>query len=452
MNWYQELQLKKDADLKKEDEDTNIKERQDYNKVKEILKYICLVMGAARDYDYLIHQNKNVMDNEVTSIHPLTYPKISFILFILSLQDPYLHHLFSFTKSREYGVYSKSLNDVFDSIENKYNKSIRRGRTYSFANREFVYLKMPHSLSLTNVPTYTKKDDSWMYKLFIEGDTRMLRHPHYQPNRLKPKDMIELESIFKEDVLLYMPVFYHNYYLHLNTLKGLYISKTDRKKEVLKLGLSDDGKSRLLEKKRKFFESLGSVDKPQLKYKVQKEIDSEDELHEFFLKSILVRRNPNERINTRLNNTNGVYLLQRGVALFREAVLQDILSSRIIPDFSFIDIKERNIFIDKKVKSRDSVYDFNSKYLLKEDIHRIIQYKYKGLHRLLKYIQIYSHLVYSDNSCYYLLATIPSLREYTGWNGIRNKEKLHRTFRAFERIPTQNIKKLSRIFGNGYQI
>lgn len=409
---------------------------------EEIEKYICLVLGSARDYNYLLNENKNIIDNEVTSLYPLSYTQISFILYLISLKNPYIHHLFLFKKDRKEGIHSERLYRALT----RHDKD-KLTTTRIFADKKFQYLKMPSKMYLSDVVTVTdnieENNNNW-HTLFLKNDTKMLRYPNIIAKK-KFTTMLYLESIFKEDVLFYLPVFHYNFY---NTY--IYLSKTDKDKFNFKVELTDEGRARLLLKKQWFYSKLYSDYKEKkvtLKYRVKKEEKNIDVLHEFFLKSILIRRNPFRLLNTVKNRTDGYYILKRGVSVFREMIINDMLKNEKVYDDSVLDITSTNIRINGKLTPNKQVYDFKNKSsLINKKIEKLIDDK--DLYTLIKYIQLYARLVPDDKTCYYILANY--LKEHTCFNGKRQKDKNKRTFRKYEGLRESSIRKLDTRFSLTY--
>lgn len=405
---------------------------------EEIEKYICLVLGTARDYNYLVNENKNIIDSEVTSLYPLSYTQISFILYLLSLKDPYIYHIFLFKKDRKEGIRS-------DRLYRALTRDKEITTTRMFADKKFQYLKMPPKMYLSDVVVTDniQENNNW-HTLFLKNDTRMLRYPNIIAKK-KFTTMLYLESIFKEDVLFYLPVFHYNFYNDY-----IILSKTDRDKFNFKVELTDEGRARLLLKKRWFYSKLYNDYKEKkvtLKYRVKKQEQNIDVLHEFFLKSILIRRNPFRLLNTVKNRTDGYYILKRGVSVFREMIINDMLKNEKVYDDSLLDITSTNIRINGKLTPNKQVYDFKNKSsLINKKIEKLIDNK--DLYTLIKYIQLYTRLVPDDKTCYYILANY--LKDHTCFSGKIQKDKNKRTFRKYEGLRESSIRKLATRFSSTY--
>ena len=412
-----------------------------------------LLIAGARDYNYLMFENSgHTLDHECTSLFPIcSFNMLQFILFLICQKSPRMAHLFRFRKDKEYGVCS----DVFHGLV---IKPPRKQLPNSVSERPLEHLKMPTHFLITpqyTLPRTEKSPISNRYtRLFLEREgTRMLTNRKY-PVRLKLEKLVDLEHIFKTDVLFYMPRFYQNHYQNAHDelarvsnilrIMGMAdpsndyemprasfsspISYSDRKKREMRMDLDGDTIAAIHSNIKRFFADLGLKGEiPSLEEETKRylgilkgeemksvPIVSKSELDEFFLKSILIRRPPHVKINTPANMTNGVYLLKNGVNRFRELVLMEVLNNpeeimgnrsrplrKTQKQYNIMDhvyVGPRSIELrygDRKTKrlKMSEVIDLSNKpFLLSKKFMRLVDriYGKHEIHHLIKYAQIYT--------------------------------------------------------------
>lgn len=406
------------------------------------LDYLILIIGA-RDKDYLIENNRNILDNHCTSLFPIySYNMLSFILYLLTLHFPACYHLFDFKTDRIEGVSSKLFNKLIKQRQQKENKKFQ---VYDFASRPFAYLEFPKkgfiiSPHYFNLPEKVVQKNKYT-NLYIEKNIRVLTD--FRTGG-KFSNMIPLLSPFKLDVLFYLPRFYKQLYYQKHQYSlGKAIQKDwsniDRQKEIIDMGFTPKQIKKINLKLKDFFEKLGLNSVKCLYNSVDRSdslIYGIEELHEFYLKSILISRHPNLRLNTKKNRTNGVYLLHNGVGRFKELMFDEILGNEDMLDYK-ISIKEKFIHFkgkETRLFSINKTFDFNSKTLLDKKFLRIVNQVYKNLplHRFVFLAHLYIHLFnqHGDDLVYLLLAD----RFKTEFNYQRFCER-------FEKSYTQKIAK-----------
>jgi hypothetical protein len=377
---------------------------------------------------------------------------------------------------------------------------------YNFSSRPFAFLVMPFKFLLnprSNIKRKKKGGDPIYIELFC-NKTSMLTWPLYAP-KLKLSNLSDIEFAFKNDVLEYLPRFYYNrydQYHHILIKKGTagrtgsgggnsafnkfgneltreeqtnFMTRTDLNKKNIGIEISEELADGYILQRKMLDKKLGLVSKTdeeiaqELFYKLKEEkferIEKVDELDEFYLKSIIIRRPPTAKINTMLNGTNGVYLLHNGVARFKELLSMEILHHKEKINNDIIKVTQRSIEIRyKKEEGGKTIYipfskvvDMNNKpYLLSNKFMRLVDAVYGGkyeLHGLLKYAEIYSRLFnhFGNKIIWFILGT--EFKNYTGFNFEkyldRKKQKqnnsLRPTFVNFEAL-LERPKKMDFIF------
>ena len=397
-----------------------IVEDEDYSYDKDkaevtALDYLILIIGA-RDKDYLLENNRFITDNHATSLFPIySYNMLSFILYLMTLHFPACYHLFDFKTDKIEGVSSKLFNKLI-----KQKKENKKSPVYDFASRSFAFLEFPKkgfiiSPHYLNLPTIVRREKNKYTNLYIEKNIRTLTD--FRTGG-KFSNMIPLLTPFKLDVLFYIPRFYKQFYYQKHQYSlGKAVQKDwsdiDRQKENIDMGFTPKRIKKINSNIKGFFEKLGLNSVKCLYNSVDRTnslISSLDELHEFYLKSILISRHPSLKLNTKKNRTNGVYLLHNGVGRFKELLFDELLGNEDI-DYK-ISIKEKFIHFKGKKESRlfsiKKTFDFNSRTLIDKKFLRIVNQVYKNypLHRFVFLAYLYIHLFnqYGDDLVYLLLA------------------------------------------------
>ena len=420
------------------------------------LDYITFVLGA-RDYNYIFNENKLRLDNEVTSLYPIcSFEMLHFIIYLLTKLDPVANHIFDFKKDKKYGVYSQVFHDTVQSVYKKfplpsvefiieggvkrrrkniefiYNDEDKGHLAYNLNNREFSYLRLhskPRLLQnyFPHTPTYLNK----LANLAQKQDTLYIKYSNKEVKKIK-----ELGH-FKMEILLYLPRFYFNSYSRLweitskistignilkmknsdnpyefNTSKNLLFTKLDKQKMYLSTGIDYELGETFRSNLKEYFDKIGAQveiapgDLTDIFVGKRREEPITDiyELNEFMIKSILVRRAPNDPINTPVNNTNGVYLLNKGIGRLRLWVTDEIYEGArddyLYTSTRFLKVKNKKLGVP-------AIIDYDSPYLLNKKIIELIDmiYDKHPVHRVIKYADIYTRLFnqFGNNVIWFLL-------------------------------------------------
>ncbi len=443
------------------------------------LDYLILIIGA-RDYRYIM-DNNHILDNEVTSLYPIiSYPILQFILFMMSFKNDYIRHIFNFRKDRIHGIYSdfffKCINSMYKEypipkptgfrniiLDTRFNKGFRfyhddtiMNMVYNFSNRPFTFLTLPLKFVLSPVVNCTKQGDPRYIKLFCKNTNVLTWQKYASKLRLNFKD---LEFAFKNDVLEFLPRFYFNRYNQYHDImikKGTagiiknstdmlltredqmnFMTRTDLYKKNINIEINKELADGYVLQKKTLDKKLGiKTDVEEIKQRLfhklkeekYKRIKAVDELDEFYIKSIIIRRSPRARINTYLNSTNGIYLLHNGVARFKELLFMEMLYHRKKINNNNIKMSDRSFKIyDGKTTNitPSEIIDLDNRpYLLSNKIMKLVDSMYRyELHGLLKYAEIYARFFnYLGNDVmYFILGT--ELANYTGFKFERYLEK-----------------------------
>ena len=437
--------------------------------------YILLVLGA-RDYNYLMHENTHhMLDNECTSLYPLeSHTMLQFILFMVSHKSPRMAHLLKLKKSMVDGV----LSTVVKSLVTTKNR--KKPLPNSITEGDFALLRMPRRFVLTprhfplqKTPPVNLNNHTRLYC----GTTEMLTHRQFFA-RIQLDTITDLEHVFKTDVLFFLPRFYFNHYSHiygelqrkssvLRTMglaeptdvqgRGLHssvFSFTDRRKMHLRMQVDDDALKNIHRNTKRFYEKMGQNPPPldekerkrylwHLSSSHEEHITSEQEVHEFLLKSILLRRPPHSAMNTAMNRTNGFYLLKGGVARLRELAYMEMLNSPEMVGgkkglMDLVNIGQRWIEVSGghgKTRKRLGIYDIvdmdNRPFLLKQSFMDLLDriYGRHEVHLLIKYAQVYTRLFNHLGADVALFLLGAELSGYTEFDYARHVERYMRWMR-----------------------
>lgn len=434
-------------------------------KVVNPIDYLTLIIGA-RDIKYLLSDNKNILDNENTSLYPIySQFMLQFILYLLTFHFPFLGTMFDFKPHRKYGVFSQTFHDILFNMYNKrpilhthYTdlRNVKPSNTYSFANRMFETLQMPKFIIPKRYLSIENNDD----KLYVKDNIKSITKYN---EKNKPYNMTQLIGPFKTDVLLYLTQFYFNYYNEyyedlIKTGRRIkdHFTYIDKQKMTLDIGVDEELIEKISANIRLFHGKEVKIKNLKLYCRDYGFWDNEKELHEFFLKSILIRRNPKHRLNTRLNRTNGIYLLPKGAGRFKELLKGEILRNGKLENY--IDITPKLLYIHLKnnphpkkgalIKHLD--FKNNKPFLLDSKFIELANLIYKNhpLHRFVFYAQSYTKLFnqYGDKLVFLLLAEY--FPTYFNFNLFKNravrrteyhitnrrKEGSKMSFECFERL------------------
>ena len=234
-------------------------------------------------------------------------------------------------------------------------------------------------------------------------------------------------------------------------------SFTDRRKMHLRMQADDDAISKTYTETQKgFTKKWGEIREypPWMRRKKRylwhlnsshgEPITSEQEVHEFLLKSILLRRPPHSAMNTAMNRTNGFYLLKGGVARLRELAYMEILNSpaEMVGGgkglMDLVNIGQRWIEVSGghgKTRKRLGIYDIvdmdNRPFLLKQSFMDLLDriYGRHEVHLLIKYAQVYTRLFNHLGADVALFLLGAELSGYTEFDYARHVERYMRWMR-----------------------
>ena len=372
-------------------------ENEEYLEVEKlplsVLDYIIMVVGAANDYNYLIKKNRYVLDNEVTGIKALpSYFTVMFILYMISLKNPYIKELFAFRKSRRYGIMSDPFIDALNSVYKKYPLPYTwYAHHYNKLESEFLF-----------------HDDIKKMAAFNLG-SRPFTFLSVRKKEILPQQIYGKEKSVgnKIDVLLTLPRFYYNYYHSI-----INKDKATTNKMNINFQIPEENIRMIMKETGLSIERIKEIMKGDIE---RKKPMSVDEVEEFFLKSIAIRY--------KRRKPRGIYLLRNGVARFREIVFHQ----SNIPSNN--DILNMDTFhLDgKKIGFKDMVDLDNKPYLLKKSFMDRID-KYYRKNSFIKYIEVYAALFGNhEHTAYYVLG-----KYLLDW---KNKN----TFSKYEKLPQRYI-------------